>query len=370
MSISLRSRIRQAFLLGCVSGAALLVLAAGQASAATYPGGGSTFTGSAEGWKVATSECKVAEVLEICTNNGSGYDATNGAPAGSFAAKTQIPLIAVGLLQSTVVAESPAFTAAGTGSGSVSISRKFVPGGLINLTPNYTYTANLLDKTTNTKQKAVTETLEAEAPFTNKTGAVSLIAGHTYVTQIEAVTTASVLALFTETAGYFDNVVVTGPDAPSNPGGNPGANGGNNAGNGASGANGGAGDEGAGSGSGNKAGSHSISNVRLERLVKSSGLAGAARLRGNRLSVRAKCPAKIHATCTLRLQGLLNRHKAATAVRRARVRKGKVKNFALVVKPAARKVVHKRKRLLFKETVRVGKSKATVYRTIRLIRKK
>jgi hypothetical protein len=361
--ISLRSRIRQVFLLGCVSGAALLVLAAGPASAATYPGGGSTFTGSAEGWKVASSECKVLGLLELlCTNNGTGYDGATGAPPGSFAAKAQIPLNALGLFKSNVVEESPTFTAAGSGAGSLSLSRSFVPGGLVALTPQFTYTAGLVDKTTNAKQKTITEALEAEAPFGNKTGPVSLVAGHTYAIQIEAATAATVLGAFTETAGYFDNVVVTGPNGPENPGGNPGANGGDG-GNGAGGGDGsGGGNAGNGSGGG-------VSSARLESLIKSSSLVGPATLKGNRLSVKAKCPTKVGATCTITLQGMLSRKKAATAARRARVKLGKVKNFTMVVKPAARKAVKAKSKILIKETVRVGRAKATVYKTLKLVRK-
>jgi hypothetical protein len=305
------------------------------------------------------------EIVVACSNDGSGYDAATGVPAGAFAAKAEIPLNAIGAFNSNVVAESPSFTAVGSGGGSLSLSRAFIPGGLINLAPNYSYTANLVDKTTNTKQKAVSESLTAEAPFAGKSGAVSLVAGHTYAIQIEAATSASVVGLLVKTAGYFDNVVVTGPDAPGGPGGNSGANGGA-AGNGGA---GGEEEEGAGSRGKNRSGG-GVSSARLESLIKSSSLVGAARLKGNRLSVRAKCPAKVGATCTLRLQGMLSRKKPATAARRARVRKGKVKRFALVVKPAARKVVRRRSKLLFKETVRVGRAKATVYKPLRLVRKK
>ncbi len=363
MSKSLRSRIRQAVLLGCVSGAALLVLVVGQASAATYPGGGSTFTGSAEGWKVASSECKVAGLLELCNNNGSGYDASEGAPAGSFADKSQILLNALGLFRSNVVAESPTFTAVGSGAGSLSLSRAFAPGGIA-LTPSFTYTANLVDKTTNTKQKVITESFTAKTTFASKSGSVSLVAGHNYAVQIEAEASASVLGVATETAGYFDNVVVTGPDASGVPGSNGGANGGAG-GNGAA----AGGEEGAGAGRGKGGSGGGVSSARLESLIRSSSLVGSATLKGNRLSVKAKCPAKVGATCTLKLQGMLSGKKPATAARRARVEKGKVKNFTLVVKPAARKVVRTRTKLLFKESVRVGKAKATVYKSLKLIRK-
>lgn len=360
MFITLRTRIRRTLLLGCVSGAALIVLAAGQASAASYPNGGSSFSGSAEGWKVASAECKAAGLLEIailCGTAGSGYDATAGAPAGSFANKAQIPVSALGLLKANYLDESPAFTAGVGGSGSLSLSRQFKPGSLASLTPTFTYTAFLVDKSTNTKQKAITETLEAEAPFATKTGAISLTAGNTYVVQIEASTTASsLLGLATETSSNFDNVVVTGSNGT---GGNPGEEGppGRNN-NGTDGENG---------GNGNGAGG-SVSAARLESLMQSS-LIGPAVLKGNKLTVKAKCPAKLKATCTLGITGMLSKKKPATTQRKAKVKKAKTKSFVLKVKPAALAKVKTKKKLLFKEQAKVGKSKATVYKTLKLVRK-
>ena len=358
---SLRKRVRQACLLGCVSGAALLVLAVGSASAATY--GSSTFTGSGEGWKEANSECKVLNLLElplVCTASGA-YDGAAGSPPGSYAVKTSIPINLIGVFKSAVTAESPSFTASGSGSGSLSLSRSFVPGGLLPLTPQFVYTAYLVDKTTNTKQKAITETIEAEAPFANKTGGVSLVAGHTYDIQIEAdasSTLASVGLLGGEAIGRFDNVVVTGPGAeepptnpPNPPNGKPGDNG-----------------EGGEGNSGANRGARGVSSARLESLIKSS-LVGPATLKGNRLSVKATCPKKIGATCNLSVQGLLTRKKVASTQRRDKVKSGKSRMFVLRVKPAAKAKVKTKSKLLFKETVKVGKSKATVYKTLKLVRK-
>jgi hypothetical protein len=355
---SLRKRVRQACLLGCVSGAALLVLAVGSASAATY--GSSTFTGSGEGWKEANSECKVLNLLElplVCTASGA-YDGAAGAPPGSYAVKTSIPINLIGVFKSAVTAESPSFTASGSGSGSLSLSRSFVPGGLLSLGPQFVYSAYLVDKTTNTKQKAITETVEAEAPFANKTGGVSLVAGHAYDIQIEAnasSTLASIGLLGGEAIGRFDNVVVTGPggeEPPTNPpNGKPGDNG--EGGEGNSGANGGAG---------------GVSSAKLESLIKSS-LVGPATLKGNRLSVKATCPKKIGATCNLSVQGMLTRKKVASTQRRDKVKSGKSRMFVLRVKPAALPTVKTKSKLLFKETVKVGKSKATVYKTLKLVRK-
>jgi hypothetical protein len=366
VSISLRSRIRRGFLLGCVSGAALLSLAVGGASAATY--GGSTFTGSAEGWKVAASpeqSCKLLNLLTLCENS-AGYDGTAGAPPGSLAVKTNILVNVIGLVQSDLTAESPAFTAVGTGSGTLALARSFDPGGLLSLTPQYTYTAYLVDKTSGTKQKAFSETLEAEAPFANKTGAVSLTAGHTYVVQLETATSASLLGLglISESIARFDNVSVTGPDAPTNPNGPENGNNGNNGNNGGNGNGGGNGSTG-----GNGAnGGTTITSSELKSIA-GSVLSGSATLSGNRVSVKGTCPTKAGATCTISLQGMLNRHKAATAGRKAKVKQGKSKNFALSVKPAARTAVKAKSKLLFKVTIKAGSASATAYKTLTLVHK-
>ncbi|MBS1844294.1 MAG: hypothetical protein JST53_07750 [Actinobacteria bacterium] len=298
--------------------------------------------------------------MEILCANAGEYDGTTGVPAGSYEVKTNVTLNLLGLFKGELTAESPTFTAVGSGTGSLALTRAFAPGNLLNLGPQFTYTANLVDKTTNTKQKAITETLTAETPFAAKSGAVSLTAGHSYAVQVETSTSSTVadLGLLGEAVGRFDNVSVTGPDAPSTPGGNDGANGGN----------GGAGEEGGGGGNG-KRGAGGVSSDRLESLIRSSSLVGPATLKGNRLSVKAKCPAKVNATCTITLQGLLSRKKPATAGRKAKVKKGRAKNFALTVKPAARKAVKTKSKLLFKETVKAGKAKATVYKAIKLVRK-
>lgn len=391
MSISLRSRIRQVCLLGCVSGAALMAPVVGQASAATYPGAGSSFTGSAEGWK-AESKCQLLSVLELpllCTASGA-YDGTAGAPAGSFATATNIPLNLIGAFKSEVTAESPTFTAVGSGAGLLSFSRAFTPGGLIGINPQFLYTANVVDVTTKSKQTVLSETLEGEVPFAPKTGSLTLIAGHEYKVEIEATTSSSLASiglLGGEAIGRFDNVVLTGPDAtkeeekPKNgePGekGEPGENGaagtdgsnGTNGTTGSSGTNGTNGSNGTnGGGTNGSEGAGGVSGARLENAVQAS-LVGPVTMRGAKLSVKAKCPSSAGATCTISLQGLLSRKKAATTGRKAKVKKAKTKSFALTVKPAARGSVQTKKKLMFKETIKVGQSKVTVYKTLKLVRK-
>jgi hypothetical protein len=364
--ISLRSRVRQVFLLGCVSGAALLVLAVGQASAATYPGGGSTFTGSAEGWTGKTECAPVVNLALLLCSGSAGYSGTAGNPAGSFNGSTEITLNLLGLFNSEETATSPNFTVGEGGSGTLKLDRQFAPEGLLQLSPQVSYTAYLVDRSAGgSKQKAIGETIEAASPFTTKVGGVSLIAGHTYAIEVVAKLGSTVaglegLGILGSTSFRLDNVSVTGPgsEPTPNPPGCTGCSGGNGE-NGENGSNGSNGTGGAGS----------VSAARLESLLQSS-LIGPAILKGNKLSVKAKCPAKINATCSLSLWGMLNKHKPATAGRKAKVKKAKTKNFVLKVKPAARKALKTKTKLLFKEGAKAGKSKVTVYKTLKLIHKK
>ncbi|HEX3361819.1 MAG TPA: hypothetical protein VHS74_12570 [Solirubrobacterales bacterium] len=329
----------------------------GQASAASYPAGGSPFSGSSEGWSLE-AKCTVGL---LCTASGE-YDGTAGNPSGSLADKTEIGVGLVGLFASEAVATSPVFTATDSGAGSLTLERQLQNTELVSLTPKVEYTATLVDKSTGSRQQAIAETIEgATASFAPKQGPVALVAGHNYAIEIAA-TTKSTAASVGILGGsiYFrlDNVAVNGS------GGGGGSGGGSNGGNGA---NGGEGGNGVGGGNGAGGG---VSSSRLESLIQSSSLIGPAVLKGNRLSVKAACPKKVGVTCTLTLQGMLNRHKPATTVRKAKVKKGKTKKFALTVKPAARKKVKEKKKLLFEETVKAGKSKATVYKSLKLIRKK
>ncbi len=342
MFISLRKRIRRTSLLGCVSGAALLALAVGQASAATYPGGGSTFTGSAEGWTV-TAKCPTIPA-PLCVAGGA-YDGTAGNPSGSLADKTEIAVGLLGFFTAEAVFTSPTFTATDSGAGALSLERQFENAELASLTPTVEYTAYLVDKSDGSKQTPITETVGATG-FVPKQGPVALVAGHSYAIEIAATTKSTVASVGVLGSATFrlDNVAVTGPGA-----GGGGTGTGGNGGNGGNGAGG-------------------VSSAQLASLLQSS-LIGPAVLKGNKLTVKAKCPAKLNATCTLAITGMLSKKKPATTTRKAKVKKGKTKTFALKVKPAALKKVKTKSKLLFKEQAKVGKSKATVYKTLKLVRK-
>ena len=121
-------------------------------------------------------------------------------------------------------------------------------------------------------------------------------------------------------------------------------------------------------GNGGGGGRGSLRSKRLLALYR-SGIAGTAIVRGNRLFVKVSCPSKIGRSCRITAQGLLSRHRPATAKRTVKVGRGRSRQVVLRVKPKARRKVAKRRRLLVSEKVRAGQTSATVYKVRKLIRR-
>jgi hypothetical protein len=333
------------------AGAAILLLlvGAGSARAASYPAGSGAFSGGLEGWAASGTECNVS-LLGLCKTSVT-YDGAKGDPPGSVEQQTETLVGALGLFSGKATIESPSFQAVQGGAGTVKVDRAYEPGGLAKLGPSLTYKVLLVDKTSGSTAKAIEQTVSAESPFTTASGGVTLVEGHSYALRIESETSALLelpLPLLANTYVQFDNVSLTGPG--ENGGGTP--TNGNNGGSGGNGSNGASG----------------LTNSQLASLLQSS-LIGPATLSGSKLSVKAKCPAKVGVPCKVTLRGMLSRKKPATGTRSAKVAKGKIKKFVLKVKPAAKSKLMTKKKLLFKETVKAGAAKATVYKTLKLVRR-
>jgi hypothetical protein len=271
----------------------------------------------------------------------AAYETSVGNPPGSIAAKTTTTVNLLDLFKGTEVWNSPQFTVpvgAVTGA-SIHLDRAFDPGGLVAVAPKATYTVKLSDLTAGTSSVPLTEELTKEdGTFATRSGQASVVSGHIYQMSIETTTAQSTAALsvFSGTAAArFDNVGLQIQTA---------------------------GGEGGGVGGG------SLTDKQLAALIQSS-LIGPATLKGKKLFVKARCPTKVGSACRISVQGLLKKGKPATTTRTAKVGKGKTKRFVLRVKPKARKKLATRKRLLFKETVRAGGAKATVYKSLKLIKR-
>lgn len=286
---------------------------------------------------MSAANCNVAV---LCTAEG-GYDASEGNPAGSLTAKSNVTVNLASLFKATVTELSPEFKASTGGPATLHLDRQFVPADLVGLEPEATFTAKLIDKTAGTVSTPIVENVKGAAAWSGVDAATSLIAGHSYAISVTTETASTVVgsSLLAGTSNArIDNVQLF--DRLSGGG-----------------ASGGGGQGGAG-----------LTDSQLTSLVRSS-LVGPAVLKGRRLFVKAKCPAKVGVKCRISVQGLLSRRKPATSTRTARVGKGKAKRFVLQVRPKARAKLATRKRLLFKEKVRAGSAKATVYRRLTLIKR-
>lgn len=323
----------------CVAMTAACLVAgpAAQAATDTYPAGGGTFAGGPQGWQVTEASCNVPA---LCTASG-GYDGSNGNPPGSFAVNTTIALNLLTLFKSTVTLQSPDFTVSRNGDATLHLDRQFAAGSLVDLAPELTYDVTLLDRTADDKSEPLTETLANEPDFIGKDRAVTVKQGHTYAISITAQTSSTVAGsglVSGTTSARFDNVSIT-VQTPS----------------------------GGGKGSGGAGGN--LTDSRLAALIQGGGLIGPAVLKGNKVSVKVRCPKQVGRTCKVALTGMLTKRKPATTTRKVTVRKGKVKRVVLKVKPKAKAKVASSKRLLFKERVRAGTAKATVYRRLKLVRR-
>jgi hypothetical protein len=312
---------------------------AAPAGAATdvYPAGGGEFNGGAEGWEVTAAACNVAV---LCTANG-GYDGSDGRPAGSLAANTNIGLNLLSLFTSTVTLQSPDFNATTAGSASVHLDRRFSQGSLVDLAPKLDYRVELIDRTSGKRSTLLSETLANSADWSGVDGPATLKAGHTYALAVTAVTSSNVVGtglLSGSTSARFDNVALT------------------------------VGSEVVGGGGGGAGTPSSSFAARLAALAPAT-LASPAKLKGKRLFVKARCPKKIGRACRVTVRGLLKKRKPATTTRTVKIAKGKTKRIVLRVKPRARGKVATRKRLLFKVRVRAGGAQAVAFKRLKLIRR-
>jgi hypothetical protein len=318
--------------------AAVMAVDGSTASAATYPPGGGTFSGSAEGWAKRSAECNVL----LCSADAA-YDGANGNPPGSISESSSVTVSVLGLFKADATMESPDFNVGDGGTGTLSLDRQFAPAGILELQGTVNYTASLVDKTAGTESKAISESVTGPSSFIAKSGPAALVAGHTYAIKIASTTTASLagLGLIGTTAARFDNVVLTGPGSNGNGGGGENGNDGKNG----------------------------MTDARLNTLMQGS-LVGPAVLKGKRLFVKAKCPAAVGQACKVSLLGLLRKGKAATTVRTAKIPAGKTRQLVLKVKPKAKGEVVKKSKLLFKEGVKAGPAKTTVYKRLKLVRRR
>lgn len=337
---------RFAISLICAVGLAAVSASGAVAATISYPSGGSGFNGNDEGWGVSSASCNVPA---FCTASGT-YDSGTGNPAGSLAANTNIALNLLTLFHSSVTFVSPDFAVNEGGAASVHVDRSFSQGSLVDLSPTLAYTVSLIDRSSGQQSQPITESVPGSDGFLSVDEAASVVPGHTYALAITADTSSSVAGLGLlagTTSAHFDNIFLRVQGDGSGAGGGKGKNGQNGA-------------DGRGT---------LRSEQLLAQFVAAQPPTATVTKGGKRLLVRVACPKRIGRACRVVAQGMLNRRKAATAPRRAKVGKGKTRLVALRVKPRFRAKVAKRKKLLVRSKVRAGGTSVTVFKTRKLVRR-
>lgn len=322
------------------------------------------FAGGPSGWTSSSSNEGTCLPPVLCAGVTNSYQPSGGTDGGGFIRSAYLGVAGATAVggATTGTWESPAFTyegAAGDAATAVgfSLDRRSNVDQLLALPGNSAeYTVRLLDLSEGGEATTLIAptTLAGADSWTNVSrGSIppqGLAAGHRYRIQIVSTYTTGTAVLASGNADY-DNVVLS-------------ASAGAGSGKGGGAANGRGKRKGGGNGSGG------LTEERLLELLRRA-TPGTAVLNGNgrRLFVRVNCPRRVGHACRTTAQGLLNKRRPATLRRTVRLRRGKSKLLALRVKPAARRKLSSRKRLLVRQKVRAGKTVATVYKSRKLVRR-
>jgi hypothetical protein len=384
----------------------------------------SPFEGSAEGWTAKPNEQNSLLGGPLCIEGltcptvADEFHATGGVEKSGFIETKEGGLLSVGLLaESKGIWESPEFFYLGVAGQEatkveMTFARRAELADLLGLPgAGATYTVELVDKTTPSHTIVVVNNATLAGAEEWKSSSVSisptlLTIGETYAVRIRTAFVTPAALVPAGGVGY-DNVALTaslennegekgkeGAAGPEGPAGGDGSNGtsGSNGTNGSSGATGNAGATGntgpsgtngtngadgkegnggkntSGGGTKGATGAGGVSSAELRGLISSQGLSGAS-LRNGRLIVTGTCPKAIKTACTVRLRGMVNRTKPATSTRRAKIAKGGKHSFAIALTPQAKRKYQSQSKILVKEWVRAGNARATVYKTLTLVKK-
>lgn len=356
-----RSAILAVGLTGLFAALATPAVAADNGEYPTDPGA-RTFNGGLNGWTSSSSVDGVCVPPVLCPTVTNSYVSAGDADGNGYIASEYLGVAGAGTVAGTAtgVWESPAFTYRSAGgepeTAYLSLSRRADVAQLLAVAGNSAdYAVRLIDASEGGRAvTAIAPTTMAGAQSWTTVPRVAIKAGRlhsgdSYRVRIESAYRTGTSAVVTGSADYDNVVLRTAAAEAAN--GSGGGNGGN--------------------------GNGGRSTLRSARLLSlfSSGQSNTATVtgmgagKGAKLRVRVACPKRIGAACRVVAQGLLRRHRPATAKRLVRLGRGRSRLVALKVKPRARARVAKRRRLLVRERVRVGKASATAYKVRKLVRR-
>jgi hypothetical protein len=358
MSSPLR-RLTGAAVVKCLVGLLLALPSLAAAETSKYPPNVAArgFDGGLAGWTASSSSEGTCLPPLLCPSVSNAFQPSGGADGGGYIRSTYqgaVGAMAVGGT-TTAVYTSPPFTYRGAGGETPTavvfeMDRRASVDQLLAVSGNSaTYSVRLTDLSAGGEMVTLLApaTLAGASSWRNapreSVKPERLVDGHDYKV---LVTTTYVTGTSTFVSGNadYDNVILAASRSEGN-------------------------DRGAGAGNGD-----GLSRERLGELVRAAMPQTAViKGKGRRLLVRTRCPRKVGRACRITMQGLLRKHKPATARRTVKLRKGRSKLVVLRVKASARAKLRAklsgRKRLLVRNRVRAGKVTATVYEKRRLIRR-
>jgi hypothetical protein len=336
----------------CIASLCMALAApAGAADNGLYPSdpAARTFTGGTAGWTSSSSFDSSCIPPLLCPNVNNAYVSAGDAEGNGYITSEYTGVAGVGAVAGTTTAvwESPTFTYREFGpapeDASFTMSRRADVGQLLAVAGNSAeYSVVLRDMSEGARTVVVIapRTLAGAEAWSSVPKATleagRLNSGDRYRIRIESLYKTGTSVAASGAADYDDVILRTA----ASEGGN---------------------------------GSGGRNTLRSRRLLSlfSSGLSNTATVaaKGRRLLVKVSCPKAIGSACRVTAQGLLRKHRPATAKRTVKVGKGRSRRVVLRVKPRLRAKLLKRKRLLVSEKVRAGGTSATAYKVRRLIRR-
>jgi hypothetical protein len=314
-----------------------------------------TFSGGLNGWTASSSFDGSCIPPLLCPKVDNEYVAAGDANGNGYITSSYLGVAGAGAVAGTTTGtwESPAFeyrTAGGDPEAAFfSMSRRADVGQLLAVAGNSAlYAVQLVDVTEGAQSVSVVApvTMAGAESWTTiprvEVKAGELHSGDSYRVRIESRYKTGTSAVASGSADYDNVVLRTAASERVNGNGNGGRK-----------------------------------TLRARRLLSLFGrglantvaVVGHGAAKGKRLFVKVSCPKSIGSPCRVTAQGLLRKHKAATAKRTVKVGKGKSRRIVLRVKPKQRAKVLKRRRLLVSEKVRAGGTSATAYKVRKLIRR-
>jgi Ca2+-binding RTX toxin-like protein len=204
-----------------------LLAGAAEAATTTYPSGGSSFDGDADGWTGSDASCAMTSGVSLSCSASTTYDASGR----SLATDVDVTVNLLGLFSGSAVWTSPAFTIpadANVTGASLAFDAAFAAGGLVNLGLTSQIDVRLVDETDAGTTPAATVMLDdRDATLAPQGGALpagAIEAGHTYRLVFRTTTSSSLssIGLLGSARTSVDDVMldVTSADPPA-AGGNP-----------------------------------------------------------------------------------------------------------------------------------------------------